>query len=86
MEMDYVVEFEQDDSATRVLAAGSPCASGAVEAAERETTESAIPIHPRSTRNPRVTSWSTYWRPNWRKLITRSSLESREGRVGVRPR
>ena len=83
MDMKYVVGFEHD-SAARVFTAGSPCAGGAVEAAEREPAESAIPIHPRSTRDPRVAAGGTYRRSNRRKLITRSSLESRERRVRVR--
>jgi hypothetical protein len=84
--MEYVVGSEELHSATRVLAAGSPCASGAVEAAERETTESAIPINPGSTRDPRVAAGGTYRRSNRRELITRSSLESRKRGVGIRPR
>ena len=82
--MEYVVGSEELYSATRVLAAGSPCASGAVEAAERETTESAIPIHPRSTRDPRVAAGGTYRRPDGRELVARSTLKRRERRVRVR--
>lgn len=85
MDMKYVGGFEHD-SAARVLAASSPCAGGAVEAAEREPAESAVSIHPRSTRNPRVAARRAYGRSYRRKLIARSSLERREGSVRIRPR
>ena len=84
--MEYVVGFGEDYSATRVLAAGSPSAGGAIEAAEREPAESAVSIHPRSTRHPRVAARRAYGRSYRRKLIARSSLERREGSIRIRPR
>jgi hypothetical protein len=62
MEAESVGGFEDYHSATRVLPTGSPCASGAVEAAEREPAESAISIHSRSTRDPGVAAGGTYRR------------------------